>query len=98
FRAIVQGTVAISFVEGYEERGSCRREGVAVENTRHKAVEIVISFPYARAASSPRAAVTAPAPGAHVVAVVGGEPHEARRRGRVEIVDESAVRHAPTAA
>jgi len=34
---------------------------------------------------------------AHVVAVVRRDPHEAGRRRRVEIVDESAVRHAPTA-
>src|SRR5207247_8660428 len=97
-RSIVQGIVAGFFVEGYEERGSCRREGVAVENIGDQAVEIVIAFPYARAASSPRAAVTAPAPGSHVVAIVGVEPREARGRGRVAVVDESTIRDALTAA
>ncbi len=84
----VQRAVAVTLVEGNEQRRPSTLESVTVQNAWNKTLQIIISHGYRRGADSTRTP--------HIITIVRRQPHEVRRGSRVEIVNQNTISDATT--
>jgi hypothetical protein len=79
----VQRAVAVTLVEGDEQRRPSTLESVTVQNPRDQTLQIIIPRGYRRGADSTRTP--------HIITIVRRQPHEVRRGSRVEIVNQNTI-------
>jgi len=84
----IQRAVAVTLVEGDEQRGPSSLESVTVQNPRDQTLQIIISRGYRRRADSTRTP--------HIITIVRRQPHEVRRGSRVEIINQNTISDATT--
>jgi hypothetical protein len=84
----VQRAVAVTLVEGNEQRRPSSLESVTIQNPRDQTLQIIISSGYRRRADSTRTP--------HIITIVRRQPHEVRRGRRVEIINQNTISDATT--